>query len=680
MVEIIEADKYNKSCQKCKYLILLNMIFWKANVVSEQSLFCLTCLFPFSILHAMFIRKTTKSKKGKDYIQHQLVESVRTPLGPRQRIVLNLGFIDLPQNKWKELANVIESEIHKEKRLFTSDIEIENLARHYAGVIIKEQIKNRSEIIKSDNKNIIKKIEKPTYERVDIDSVSTSDVKTIGAEHIIVEALKTYQFDSILRDLNFSNNEIDYAKMLITGRLVHPGSERETARWINENSAIPELLGSEAKVYDNALHRTACLMMDHHEKIEQYLSQKARGLFHLKETIILYDLTNTYFEGSKRGSTIAKPARSKDRRHDRPLVTLALAVDEDGFPKRSKVLEGNISEPGTLEGILNDLLQSMDGGAGQKTIVIDAGIASEKNLEIIRQKGFKYVAVSRRRSVSEGFWDNCPDKELKLSNDKTILTVKLFKSDHEAWLCCHSQDKEAKEKAILDKKVAGFEKELKKISDGLSCQGTRKGYDSIIERIGRLKERYGVGSLYEVNIEQIDGKAVSIKYHKNPYGEAKEKRVGEYVLRTNRLDLSEKEISQIHRSLTTVEDSFRSMKSHLGLRPIHHKRDDTSIAHIFVSVMAYHFLAGVLRQLRQDGIQYNWHSIRNILSTHVRVTTTFKIDDGSTVNIRNSTVPTISQVDIYKSLRVKQQPMDRIMIKIPLKKPITEKCSGENLG
>jgi len=101
--------------------------------------------------------------------------------------------------------------------------------------------------------------------------------------------------------------------------------------------------------------------------------------------------------------------------------------------------------------------------------------------------------------------------------------------------------------------------------------------------------------------------------------------------------------------------------------------------HIFVSVMAYHFLAGVLRQLRQDGIQYNWQSIRNILSTHVRVTTMFKTDDGSTVNIRNSTVPIMNQVAIYKSLKVKQQPMDRIMIKIPLKKPTTEKCSGENL-
>jgi hypothetical protein len=626
----------------------------------------------------MFIRKTIKSKKGKEYIQHQLVESVRTPLGPRQRIVLNLGFIDLPQERWKELANVIESEIHKEKRLFTSDIEIENLARHYAKIIIKDRIQNQAEINKSDNKTISKT--EPAYESVDINSVSASDVKTIGAEHIIVEALKAYQFDSILRDLSFSNNEIDYAKMLIAGRLVHPGSERETARWINENSALSELLESEVMVYDNALHRTACLMMDHHEKIEQYLSKRARGLFHLKETIILYDLTNTYFEGSKRGSRIAKPARSKDKRDDRPLVTLALAVDEDGFPKRSKVLEGNISEPGTLEGMLGELLKSMDGEADQKTIVIDAGIASEKNIEIIRQKGFKYVAVSRRRHVSEDLWKYYPEKEIKLSGDKSILTVKLFRSDDEAWLCCHSEDKEAKERAILDKKMARFEQELKKINDGLSCQGTRKGYDTIIERIGRLKERYGVGSLYEINIEQVDGKAVIIKYHKNPYGEAKEKRAGEYVLRTNRLDLSEDEISQIHRSLTTVEDSFRSMKSQLGLRPIHHKRDDTSIAHIFISVIAYHFLAGVLRQLRQDGILYNWQTIRNILSTHVRVTTTFKTEDGSTVNIRNSTIPTINQVTIYKSLNVKQQPMDRVMIKIPLKKPSTEKCSGEILA
>lgn len=617
----------------------------------------------------MFIRETIKRRKNKGYIQHKLVESVRTPNGPRQRIVLNLGKIDLPKNKWKELANAIEDELHGQQSLFALDQEIKSLAKHYARVIVKERLSKESEQIeKQPDKKVV-------YEMVDINSVSNSDSRTIGVEHIVTNSMREYNLDKIFQELKFNENQIDYAKMLIAGRLAHPGSERETVRWINENSAICELLKTDAKVYDNALHRTSCLLMENHKKIEQCLSRTAREIFDLKETVILYDLTNTYFEGSKRNSKIAKPGRSKERRNDRPLVTLALTVDADGFPKQSRILDGNVSEPGTLEDILNELSKAKDGFGAEKTIVIDAGIASDDNIKIIKQKQFKYVAVSRKRSYSEDFWSDCTEKELKLYDKKTMLKVKLVKKDGEAWLHCHSELKEAKEKAILEKKLEKFEQELKKIRDGLKKKGTRKKYQHIIERVGRIKERYGVGSLYDIDIQQAEGKVIKIEYSKNPKGKAKQNEVGNYILRTNRLDLTEEEISKIHRSLTTVEDSFRSMKSHLGLRPIHHKRDDATIAHIFITVIAYHILAGILKKLRRNGIHYNLNTIRDILSTHVRVTTTFKTEDESTINVRNNTIPTISQQTIYDALKIKKQPLKKIKIRTPLTK--NKKCSAE---
>ncbi|MCP4648631.1 MAG: IS1634 family transposase [PVC group bacterium] len=610
----------------------------------------------------MFIRETIKRRKNKSYIHHKLVESVRTPSGPRQRIVLNLGKIDHPKDKWKELANAIEDELHGQQGLFALDPEIKSLAKHYARIIVKERLSKESEQIeKQPDKEIV-------YETIDINSVSNSDSRTIGVEHIVTNSMREYNLDKIFQELKFNENQIDYAKMLIAGRLAHPGSERETVRWINENSAICELLKTDVKVYDNALHRTSCLLMENHEKIEQSLSGTAREIFDLKETVILYDLTNTYFEGSKRNSKIAKPGRSKERRNDRPLVTLALTVDADGFPKQSRILDGNVSEPGTLEDILNELSKAKDGFGAEKTIVIDAGIASDDNIKIIKQKQFKYLAVSRKRSYPEDFWSDCTEKDLKLYDKKTMLKVKLVKKDGEAWLHCHSELKEAKEKAILKKKLEKFEQELKGIRDGLKKKGTRKKYQYIIERIGRIKERYGVGSLYDIDIQQAEGKVIKIEYSKNPKGKAKQKEVGNYILRTNRLDLTEEEISKIHRSLTTVEDSFRSMKSHLGLRPIHHKRDDATTAHIFITVIAYHILAGILKKLRRNGIHYNWNTIRNILSTHVRVTTTFKTEDESTINVRNSINPTIRQQTIYDALKIKKQPLKKIKIVTPLTK------------
>jgi hypothetical protein len=613
----------------------------------------------------MFIRVKSKTVKGKKYIQHQLIESIRTPAGPRQRLVLNLGFVDLHPDKWKELANTIESEVHKQSRLFVTDPQIEKLARHYAKVIVRETLNKESERAASDNGADRLSAD---YQSVDVNSVSSSDARKIGAEHVVLAQMREYKFDKMLTQLGFTANQINYAKILIAGRLVHPSSERETARWANEDTAILELLQSSINVYDTALHRTAVLLWKQHDKIEQRLSQAAREIFGLKETIILYDLTNTYFEGSKKGSKIAKHAKSKDKRDDRPVITLALTLDGQGFPKQSKVFEGNISEPGTLEKMLDGLSNVVDGFNSQKTIVIDAGIATEDNLEIIERKQFKYLAVSRKKSYGDDFWQGSQEQEIQLSDKKTRLKVKLVTTKKELYLLCHSEAKEAKEKGILERRLKKFEEGLNGMNKGLKKKRTHKKYDKIIERIGRLKEKYGVGSLYDIDVKQQKGVATQIIFNKNPNGKAKEKRVGEYVIRTNRLDLIEEEISKIHRTLTTIEDSFRSMKSELGLRPNYHKRDDTGTAHIFITVIAYHIIAGILKKLRTNGINYSWHTIRNILSTQVRVTTSFKTEDKATIHIRTSTTPTLKQSEIYSKLGLLQKPLKQVKIKLPLKK------------
>lgn len=615
----------------------------------------------------MFIREKSKTVKGKKYIQHQLIESIRTPAGPRQRLVLNLGFLDLHQDKWKELANTIESEVHQQSRLFVTDPQIEKLARHYAKVIIRDKLNKAHESSAGDNGADSLSTD---YQSVDVNSVSSSEARKIGAEHVVLAQMREYKFDKMLKELGFTENQVNYAKILIAGRLVNPSSERETARWANEDSAILELLQAKINVYDTALHRTAVMLWEQHDKIEQRLSQAAREIFGLKETIILYDLTNTYFEGSKKGSKIAKHAKSKDKRNDRPVITLALTLDGQGFPKQSKVYEGNISEPGTLEKMLDELSSVVDGFNFQKTIVIDAGIATEDNLEIIKRKQFKYLAVSRKKSYGDNFWQGSQEQEIKLSDQKTRLNVKLLKTKKESYLLCHSEAKEAKEKAILERRLKKFEEGLNGMNKGLKKKRTHKKYDQIIERIGRLKEKYGVGSLYDIDVKHEKEVVTKIIFNKNPNGKAKEKRVGEYVIRTNRLDLTEEEISKIHRTLTTIEDSFRSMKSELGLRPNYHKRDDTGTAHIFITVIAYHIIAGILKKLRTNGINYSWRTIRNILSTQVRVTTSFKTEDQATIHIRTTTTPTLKQSDLYSKLGLVQKPLKQVKIKLPTKTKI----------
>ena len=329
----------------------------------------------------MFIREKQKSKKGVKYVQYQLIKSVRTPAGPRQEIVLNMGQeLDVPKEQWKNLANAIEEKLLKTNALFSYDAETDKLADHYARLIEKNILNQKNDMTKSEPQPITtpSKSVTPNYMSIDVESIEHGDSRSYGCEALIDSVMKTYKFDTILEELNFTESQIQYSKMLIGARMLHPSSERETARWLNVNSTLPEFVGKNGTISDNGLHRAATLLWKNHEIIEGKLADTSKDLFSLGEKVILYDLTNTYFESSKENSSLAQYGKSKEKRKDCPLITLALTVDEEGFPKQSKIYKGNIGEASTLEDILKGLYTSSLGE--KETIVLDAGIATEENL------------------------------------------------------------------------------------------------------------------------------------------------------------------------------------------------------------------------------------------------------------------------------------------------------------
>lgn len=629
----------------------------------------------------MFIRRKIKILKGQSYEQHQLLKSVRTDRGPRQEVVLNMGALDLPKHQWKDLADAIEDQLNNQAPFYFEEgcSEVEKLAAHFAQMIVSKSLNGKREE-KEDNTDASPGEPSPgpvvDYQKVDINSVKTSESKSIGAEYVITEQMSRYGFDKILQRLDFSGKQIDYAKHLIIGRAVHPSSERELVRWINADSALMELIGSTELVYDNALHRTAVQLWEHREAIQKSLRHKAKELFSLDEKIILYDLTNTYFEGKKTGHGKAQFGRSKERRSDCKLVTLALVVDSLGFPKESHILEGDVSEPGTLAGMLTSI-RALGQSTERKTLVIDAGIATEENIALLREENISYVAISRKRNHDPLLWAQSEAKKLLLKDNKTELTVKRAvvestSSDkrevcREALLLCHSPQKEVKEKQIVERRLEKFEEALGKLSAGLSRPRTSKKFGKIMERIGRLKEKFPVGDCFDIDVCTHEGKVTAITYKRNLKSAAKAEKLGEYIIRTDRLDLSEEDISGIHRSLTTVESSFRAMKSDLGLRPNYHKCEEATIAHIFLSVLAYHMVCPVLKRLSDSGLDFTWNSVRNLLSSHDRVVTVFNTDDGHSVFIRNSTTANLSQKTIYDGLGIKHDPLKNIFFKRKIK-------------
>jgi transposase len=247
-----------------------------------------------------------------------------------------------------------------------------------------------------------------------------------------------------------------------------PGSELATWQWVRGRSALGELLDTD---FDSMplvrLYRVSDLLLRHRDAIEAALFARIRDLFTLPTTVTLYDLTNTYFEGTAAENPQAARGRSKEKRTDCPLVTLGMVLDSSGFVRRSKMFPGNVAAGSTLQ----DMLKGLDTPKGA-LIIMDAGIAAQANLAWLRDQGYRYLAVSRERARQ--FDPDQATEVLTKSQETVQLQRTLSKDGAEVRLYCHSAGRETKETAISARFVTSFEAGLTKLAEGLAKPRTQK--------------------------------------------------------------------------------------------------------------------------------------------------------------------------------------------------------------
>ena len=620
----------------------------------------------------MFIKEIKKHNKGYDpvFISHRLMESYRTERGPRQRTLLNLGKLDLPKEQWKLLADRIEDKVSGQQSLLAVDEHLEQLATHYARLIIRNQL---TVAVYHDLPADARQ-----YETIALDSISNCTSRTIGAEYVGLSLYRQLGLDGLFQRLGFSDREQQLAALSIVGRLVHPGSERDTRQWAQQLSGLDELLDTDfTPLSNNALYRSLDLLLSHKAAIEAHLKLTERTLFSLQEQIILYDLTNTYFEGDAKSNDNAKRGRSKDKRYDRPLVTLGLVIDALGFPKTSKIFKGNVPEGETLRDMLAALQgkvisrlaasETTPGTAAAKrhvTVVLDAGIAIENNIKLLQREGYDYICVARNkpRDMSDVAGDDLII--IKQDNNNKVIAT-LINQDGENILYCKSFLKTKKEQAMKTQFQQRFEQALNHIAASLTKKGGTKKYEKVLERIGRQKEKYAlIAHYYQVEVKHQDGIATALTWQFEKQQQAEQRFSGSYLLRTSRTDLSEQQIWSLYVMLTHLEDAFRCLKSDLILRPVHHQKQHRVDAHLFTTVLAYHLLISIQTRLRQHDIDMRWWRIRELLSSHVRVTTSMTNKEGERIHIRNCTEPESFQRKIYQALGLKLLPLQRKRIKL----------------
>jgi len=596
----------------------------------------------------MYIRRTTiKSRRtGEPYYTYRLVESVRIDNNVRQRTLINLGrYFDVPRDHWILLAQRIEELISRQGILVPVELEpeLEVLAQRYSAMVI--HAKARMEIGHSNQTD---------YHTVDIDSIDMVRPRSVGIEHVGLETLRKIRLDTKLKQLGLNTTQCAVAIGTIIARMAAPGSELFTHKWLKEQSGLGELLGYDFSAMSlMGLYRISDHLLKHKNELERFLYQNECTLFELDEVITLYDLTNTYFEGASQDNNNAAFGRSKEKRSDCPLVTLALVLDSSGFPKKSEIFPGNASEPATLSEMIDKLVNKNSDQA--PTVVLDAGIATEDNIAWLVEKHYKYVVVSRKHHLE---FDENKAVLIKQEEDLCIRAQRIVNQDtDEVELYCHSSQREKKDQSIADKFTKRFESEIEKLADGLQKKGTVKKYEKVVERVGRLKQKHSrVAQFYEVIVtpDKDNVKAISIQWERKE--SITDNLHGVYCLRTNQTQWDETTLWHTYTMLTDLEAVFRSLKSELGLRPVFHSKTHRVCGHLFISVLAYHVVHMIRLQLKSCGINLSWEGLRRELRGQSRTTTELKRKDGKTIHVRKATRPEPSQLMIYDTLGISDRP------------------------
>ncbi len=597
----------------------------------------------------MYIRRTTiKSRRtGEPYYTYRLVESVRAADRVRQRTLINLGrHFDTPREQWALLSQRIEQLVDRQEDLMPVqlDRQLEEAAQRHGALVILAKARLDESRAPAEN----------DFQTVDINSLDMVRPRSVGVEHVCLEALRKVGLDVQLEQLGFNEPQRAAAIGNIIGRMTLPGSELFTHKWLIRHSGLGELIDYDfSKLNLMRLYRVSDQLLNKKKELEKFLYRRECELFDFDEVITLYDLTNTYFEGTGQGNNKAAFGHSKEKRSDCPLVTLALVLDGNGFPKKSEVFEGNASEPKTLAEMVGKLVDKDDKHA--PTVVLDAGIATEDNIAWLAGNHYRYLVVSRKRHRE---FNESKATLVKEDGDLRVRVQRIVNPDtKEIELYCHSSGREDKERGIQELYAKRYESKLEKLADGLHKKRCVKNYDKVLERLGRLKQKYSrAAQYYDVTVEKDKNsdKAISIHWQRNK--NINDTFPGVYCLRTNQEQWDETTLWRTYTMLTDLEAVFRSLKSELGLRPVFHQITDRVSGHLFISVLAYHLVHAIRYQLKACKINLSWEGLRRELTGQDRVTAELKRADGKTVHVRKATRPEPRQQVIYDALGISDRP------------------------
>jgi len=588
----------------------------------------------------MFLRSHQRHKDGKPHSYWSVVETVRTPDGPRQRRLCYLGELNgNAQARWLKTIEVFneQGESHQLK-LFPSEV---------------EPPKNE-----------------PNVARVLVSQVRLERVRQFGNCFVGFELWRRLGLDRFYEQL-LDGEVADVAwsrvaAVLAINRLCAPGSELSIEERWDPDTVLDDLLGIEpGKINDTRLYRCLDRLLPHKKELEKHLKQRYGELFGAEFDVLLYDLTSSYVEGAAQQNPMMQRGYSRDHRPDCKQLVIALIVNVEGFPFSYEIFDGNRRDVTTLEAILR--LVERKYGKARRVWVFDRGIVSEENLATLRRRGAQYLVGTVRKKLKEferellaGGWEQVrPEVEVKLVSTP---------AGEETYVLCRTAARKEKEKAIRSRFSTRMEKALNRVKKRVA-EKRLKDRNKIERQIGRIQARHPqVADLYQMEvIHGAEGLRLEWTVLKDRHT-WQQLREGAYLLRTNLYGESAGELWKKYIQLTEAEAAFRVLKSELSIRPIFHQLERRVKAHVLVAFLGYALWVTLKHLLRRKNLKTSPAQALSMLSGLRSADIVLPTTDKRQIRLRRITTPTQEQQTLLASLGMQ----------IPKRLDLDYQCSADS--
>jgi transposase len=586
----------------------------------------------------MFLRPNHREKDGKDHTYWSLVETVRTPEGPRQKTLCYLGELNSSaEARWLTTVEVFNQQGEAQQlRLFPS---------HVAPLA-----------------------DDPQVARVLLNKVRLERTRQFGACLLGLELWKRLELDRFFEqavdgdpaDVAWSR----VAALLAINRLCAPGSELAIEQRWYPSTALDDLLQiEEGKINDTRLYRCLDRILPHKTKLERHLKNRYGELFGAEFDVLLYDLTSTYVEGAAENNPMVRRGYSRDHRPDCEQLVIALIVNNEGFPFSYETFDGNRTDVSTMETILRMVERKY--GKARRIWVFDRGIVSEENLAAIRKRDGQYLTGTPRSQMKKFEAELLKDDWTQVRPEVEVKKVSIPEGE-ETYILCRTSGRKEKEKAIRNRFSNSMETALKGLEKAI-VKGRLKDRNKMERRLGKIQARHPqVNDLYDVALKDTAEGVRLLWQIKEDRKNWRESREGAYLLRTNLKAETAEELWSKYMQLTEAEASFRALKSELSIRPLFHQLEPRVKAHVMVAFLGYALWVTLKHLLKrrpalvakptasgiEPGQPMTPMKAIALLSTLQSADIVLPTTDGREIRLRRITEPTAEQKLLLRQLGI----------------------------